>query len=270
MGTVIGFEQLHNVRDLGGMAAADGRVVKDGLLFRGDQPYFASEADKRKLVELGVRTMVDFRSLAEHEEKPDPDVPSIRNLYLPVIQDVRAGITHGEEENARIGQMLMSGQHVDISFVDDYMGNMYCQFIGDEFANGQYARFVDEVIASAQRGEGIMWHCTAGKDRAGFATAILLEALGVSRDDIVTDYLLTNECLRDFTAGFIAKVAQRFPDESLQQAIARFFSADASYLAAAYDEADCLYGSMSAYLEQALGIDEAKRARLQDLLLMGE
>ena len=266
MSTLIEFEGMHNVRDLGGMTAADGRRVRKGLLYRADQPFFATEADLEALGAMGIGVVFDFRGIAERAEKPDPEIPGARNLHLPVVEDVLTGVTRGEEGNARMVEMVMSGK-VSEGLVDQHMQNMYGVFVTEPFSVGQYARFVDETVAVAQQGKAALWHCTAGKDRAGFATVIMLEALGASREDIFADYLQTNECLADVVKGFAALVAERFPDGVPEGPMRRFFLADESYLAAAYHAIDGKYGSFDAFLEQALGVDQEKRETMCSLFL---
>ena len=267
MGRQIAFEGLYNVRDLGGMVGTDGRKVKSGLLFRGDRLEPATDADKRLLVDLGIRKVIDFRSIAEHEETPDPEVPSIENIFLPIIENVRTGITQGKAGFESIGRMLLSGADISESVVDSHMEDMYRKFVDDGFSNKQYARFVDEVIASAEKGEGVYWHCTAGKDRAGFAAVIMLESLGVARDEVLADYLQTNECLHGFAESMIERLAERLPSENARKALARFLSAQESYMAAAFDQADKSFGGFDAFLSDGLLIDDSKRRRLQELLL---
>ena len=68
---------------------------------------------------------------------------------------------------------------------------MYRRFVSDPFAIAQYTRFVDEIIESAERGEAVLWHCTAGKDRAGFVSAVIEALMGASADEITADYMVT-------------------------------------------------------------------------------
>ncbi len=278
MSTLLSFEGLSNVRDLGGMRTSDGRTLVAGRLFRADQLFFATEADRGKLAAMGMRVVVDFRSEIEHDEKPDPELPDAKNLHLPIIKDVRAGITRDEQSNKGIMKMIMSGQGTDLAFIDTYMANMYRNFVVEPYANEQYARFVDAVIDSLQSGGAALWHCTAGKDRAGFATVILLETLGVSRDDIMADYLQTNECLEGVTKQLVSMLSsQAFGAgqtqldeqaiEMMKHALAHFFRADEAFLAGAYAAADEQFGSFDAFLERGLGIDAAKREELQRLCL---
>ena len=116
MSQQIAFEGLHNVRDLGGMVGAGGRKIRAGLLYRSDQLYFATEADKDKLGEMGIGVVVDFRSVPERDEKPDPAIEGARNLHLPIIEDVRTGITRGSAGDERMVDLVMSGR------VDEALG----------------------------------------------------------------------------------------------------------------------------------------------------
>ena len=278
MSALVEFEGLSNVRDLGGMRTKEGRTIAAGRLYRSDQLYFATETDLAAIGSMGIRTIVDFRSEIERDEKPDPEIDGAANLHLPIIEDVRAGITRDKQSNKGIMKMIMSGQGADLAPIDAYMANMYREFVTDPHANEQYARFVDAVIGALQSGGSALWHCTAGKDRAGFATAILLEALGVAREDIMVDYLQTNECLAGVTDQLVGMLSSRaiasgkmpFDEQAMElmkTALSHFFRADEAFLASAYTAAEEQFGSFEAFLEQGLGVDEAKREELRRVCL---
>lgn len=266
MGGPIDFESMYNVRDLGGTPVAGG-VVKEGLLLRGDQPFFATESDIRALAERGIGLVVDFRSMAEQGEKPDPAIPGARGLSLPIIDDMRAGITRDRKSDGNVVEMLARGAVDGMFSVDSYMQDMYRKFVLEPFAAAQYARFVDELVANAERGKATFWHCTAGKDRAGFAAAIVLEALGADRDAIRADYILTNERLAGVVDRIIDMIAAKLPTEEVRAEARRFFGADWSYLDAAYAAATERFGSFAGFLEEAIGIDAAKRERMRELFV---
>ena len=278
MSTLLAFEGLSNVRDLGGMRAKEGRTLSAGKLYRSDQLFFATQADRETLGTMNIRVVIDFRSGIERDEKPDPELDGATNLHLPIIKDVRAGVTRDEQSNKRVMEMIMSGQGANPAVIDAYMANMYREFVMNPYANEQYARFIDAVIEALQTGGSALWHCTAGKDRAGFATAILLEALGVARDDIMADYLQTNDCLAGVTKQLVSLLSSKALtsgqlqlDEqtlgAMKTALDHFFRADESFLASAYAAAEERFGSFDAFLEQGLGIDEGKREELCRLCL---
>lgn len=268
MGTAIEFEGLSNVRDLGAMSAAEGRLIKRSLLYRSDQLFAASEADRRKLDKLGIGLVIDFRSTFERETKPDCNVEGARNLHLPVIRDVRAGITHDKESHNRIMELFMKGKEISAEFIDEYMRDTYRNFVEDPIANAQYARFIDEVLATGASGRATLWHCTAGKDRAGFATAALLAALGVSRDDIIADYLQTNDCVLGVLEHVKDLLADKLANANAEAALKRFFLADKTFLEAAFIAAEERYGSFEGFLENALLVDKRKREELQHVFLV--
>lgn len=268
MGTAISFEGLFNVRDLGGMPTSDGHTIRSGLLFRGGQLFPASESDLKKLHAAGVRKVIDFRSIGEHEEKPDPPMPGVENVFLPIIEDVGVGITRGTKGDMRIIELFKTGHPVEPEFIDDHMRKMYRSFVEDPFANAQYARFIDEVIETAESNGATYWHCTAGKDRAGFAAAILLLALGVPRANVIADYLQTNEYLRGVVGQLMSLFDQNLPTEGSRDALRRLFVASRSYIDASLDAIDNGYGSFDVFLTERLNIDRAKRQKLRDLLLI--
>jgi protein-tyrosine phosphatase len=114
------------------------------------------------------------------------------------------------------------------------------------------------AIALEPHSYPLLIHCTSGKDRTGFAAALLLMALGVSRDTVLEDYDLTNLYRR--------AVPQLLGPDTPEEIVTILLSAQPKYLDAALDEIDRIYGSFEAYLEAALGVDDADRRRLIDLL----
>ena len=132
---------------------------------------------------------------------------------------------------------------------------------------GHYRRFVTDhaepyrrmiAFAADPDTHPLVVHCTSGKDRTGFAVAVLLLALGAPRDVVEEDYLLTNQYRRD--------VAHLFGPQTPRDVIDLLLSAQSDYLHAALDEIDRRFGGFDAYLSQALGVDAATRERLRALL----
>ncbi len=261
------FEGIRNIRDLGGLRSVDGRKVKRGLLLRSEQLFFSTEGDLAKLCNLGIAEVIDFRSGLERAEKPDLEIPGARNLHLPIMEDISAGVTRDAESDEGAFAMLAQGGDDAPVLAAAYMQKTYRSFVESPFSVSQYARFAGEAVSCAERGRAILWHCTAGKDRAGFAAAIMLEALGVTRADIVEDYLLTNERLAAVVGQLIEQFEGQLPTDAAHEAARRLFLADESYLQAAYGAAEDLYGGFDAFLEQGLGLDAGVRAHMQELFL---
>ena len=262
--TRIPFENLNNTRDLGGMPAADGRRIKPGKLIRSGHLFRASEADCRRLTEL-VGCVVDFRTTRERTERPDPDLREVENIHLPILGKPAAGITREVEEDAGIDRLFG-----DAPASRDHMCRMYANFPVSQVALAGYRRFVE--LLARERAGAVLWHCTAGKDRAGFGAVIVQEILGVPRGLIGRDYLFTNECLAGEVSHLEEMLLSRTPDgaEARKGAKASFsylFGAKQEYLDAAYLAVGENYGTFPRFLEAALGVTPDVRDRLRDMYL---
>lgn len=234
-------EGASNLRDLGGYRTSDRRRVRRGKVFRSAALAKLTERDLLTLAALGIRVICDFRGVAERERAPTvltgPDIVS-----LPIEPSVGAGlrdILHTKEATGEALHNVLERAYVAYALA----------------SQAQYGALFARLLA----GEApLLFHCSAGKDRTGFAAALLLTALGVAWDDVVADFVATDTLWRRDTVP-----AADLP-ESIRDALLR---ADPALLEAAFAAAVHEYGSMDAYFEQALKMDAAARLWLQDLLL---
>ena len=160
---------LVHFREVGGMSTADGRRVRRGLLFRSDTPQFVDAEGARYLVEeLGVETVLDLRLPHEVEREGRGRLGTLRHVYRHLPFDV------GE---------LVGDSSVAVATGDDPVVGTYLTYVG------RSPESVTGVVAALAAAEGpALVHCSVGKDRTGVAVAVVLEALGVRRDEIVADY----------------------------------------------------------------------------------
>ncbi len=239
------FEGAVNFRDLGGYATADGRHTRWRRLFRADSLADLTPSDLQRLETLGLQALIDFRTPIERQLKPNrlPAGAPIRTLeigFLPagtleMLGKVRRGaISTAELEREVVAQ--------------------YRRFGVDHVA--EYRRAFD--FAADPNNYPLVIHCTSGKDRTGFASALLLLAVGVPRAIVLQDYNLTNHYRRD--------VSHLFGPDTPPEVIALLLSAPSLYLDAALDEIERVHGSFEAFLTGPLGVDADKRARLIDCL----
>lgn len=259
------FESLNNTRDLGGLPAADGRVIKPGRLLRSGGLTSAAPADIAELERLKVSKVIDFRSVEEREEKPDPEIKGAVQLHIPAVKDMAAGITRDERSQGKVIDAILLQGMAEPGFAMKYMCSMYEQFVADEFSRSQYARFIREV---AYNSEGVtLWHCNAGKDRTGFAAVLIQKLLGVEEDVILSEYLKTNENIAAEVDELVERLVPADAPEGAEAAVRMLFSADEAFLNALYAKADELYGSFEGFLTEGLGVDEKLRRRLRTLFL---
>ena len=258
----IELEKLNNTRDLGGIVLPDG-CIRQGRLIRSGQLHDASEADLEWLRD-NVSVVVDFRSAAESDEAPDPVIEGVEILHYPIVEDIAAGVSRDSKSDEEAYELLAT----DPDSAMGYMCVLYEGFVLSEVSRRGYEAFVRKVFEN--RDKAILWHCTVGKDRAGFGTVILLEMLGADRETIISDYLATNvyieqdiEAMVRFFFGDIGAV-----NSTTETALRNLFGARKEYLEAAYGKVEELYGSFSAFIRDGLHVsDEEIEAWKKDIVV---
>ena len=167
---------MENLRDLGGYPLAgrgSERFTRWGSLYRGDLPKQVTQADRQRLRELGITTVVDLRSKEEIERKPDPLAQElgIRYLHCPLAGDGR----------------VPAPDEVPLSYM--------------EMADGT-GQMAGALRAIAEAPQAVLFHCTAGKDRTGVVAALLFWLAGVSEEDILADYIVSGPYLQQMLRAY--------------------------------------------------------------------
>jgi len=168
-------------------------------------------------------------------------------------------------EPNRVQQMIQTGT-ISAFYSSDVMLTAYRSFVTD-FAP-QWALLLQQLQDPGST--PLVFHCTAGKDRTGFAAAVFLLALGVPEETVLQDYLATNWYRRNFTNMVLrfAPIYSLFRTEP--EDVLPLLAARRDYLEASIDLMKERYGSIDAYLEESLGLTAEKRAALQREFLVGE
>jgi protein-tyrosine phosphatase len=227
-----------NFRDLGGYPTSDGRAVRWRQIFRSNHLGHLTDADIEVLRGLGLKSAFDFRG-TEERAAALCGVAEIAVHSLPIEPTVVAALRTRRAN----GAPLSSGDALEV-MRDSYRG--YVHHNTPSF-RALFAHLLEDRAP-------LVIHCTAGKDRTGFACALILHALGVADDVIAEDYLLTNRFYRrDPTAS------SDLPEE-VKQVLA---SVQASFLAAAFETIGADYGDLENYFRDGLGLGADERAKLQ-------
>jgi len=251
-----------NVRDLGGHRTADGRRLAVGRVFRGDSLHRLTAADMATVSNIGLRTIVDFRLPGEVLVNGEDRLPPGATLVsLPVPgADVGAFydlITSGDHERQRaeLGQGRATG----------FMLRVHRGFVADQRQRDGFGIAL-RMMADARQGLPLLYHCTSGKERTGWMTAIVLTALSVPHATVLADYLLSNDIYqaRYFKLGNDLAKTGMMHDPGLLRPIMEL---NPGYLEAAFDEVGRRYGSFNEFMYRGLGMDEQTMARLLDALL---
>jgi protein-tyrosine phosphatase len=240
-------EGAQNFRDFGGYATEDGRQVKGGHLFRSGRLDTLSAADHQVMEEIGVKLICDLRRGSEFEGAPISwcarPAPAI--LHVPLLQDNSTDGMSGWRQAAFSGQ------------VRERMLEIYCSLVTDPSAVMGYRTLFARL--ASEESYPLVIHCTAGKDRTGVACALILGALGVSRQDVIADYLLSriyydgNKDLMRATGQALDLVAAYGAGDTL----APIFHAEPAYLEAALGAIEEKYGSTREFLLMQAGVPRA-------------
>lgn len=244
----VALQAASNLRDLGGYRTASGRAVRRGLVYRAPALVRLTPQDEAAIAALGLRTTADLRGVAESGHNP-VELPGAERVALPIEPTV----------GAELRDILRTGiaeGHVTPDDMMDLLRQAYEAYAVQSY--GQYRQLFALLLDAARL--PLLLHCSAGKDRTGFGSALILTALGVPHDMVVQDYLATNRVWKREIAGFF-ELPQAVRDTLL--------SAHEPLLAAAFAAAERQFGSIDVYLRDAIGLDDAAREALQHRLLEG-
>jgi protein tyrosine/serine phosphatase len=250
-------EGVENFRDYGDYATAAGRRLAAGRLLRSGHHARATDADLQVMADHGLEVVVDLRRAGERREQP---CRRLESLACTVIES-----DDQEHADAPHIQFLKTTDLTEDS-VRTFMLEVYRDMPYDPRLVGLYRRYF-EALAEAKG--AVLIHCAAGKDRTGLLAALTHTLAGVSDDDLMEDYLLTNQAVRlQARAPEIRERLQRLYGRSATDAAVRaFLGVEPAFLAAAFAEIRARHGSLDAYLSQVLGIDAALRERVEARLL---
>ncbi|MBQ0145523.1 MAG: tyrosine-protein phosphatase [Lachnospiraceae bacterium] len=256
---------LTNTRDLGGIKTKDGKTIVHGKLMRGGMLIRATDEEVAFLESIPVTRVVDFRTPIEVKEIPDRDIKTAEFIYLPPIRSFETGITHEKGADASLEGLIKASITKDPDYALKYFIEFYKGLVTTDKAIEAYSEFL-RLVAEEKEG-AILWHCTGGKDRAGTAAMLIEEILGVSREDIYKDYMLTNEYLEQDTQDFIRKMEHLGPAELVEAPVRDCFLARPEYIEALYESVENKYGSMESFITGQLGVDAAMKAKLRKMYL---
>lgn len=226
---------ITNLRDIGGYPAAEGRL-KAGVFFRSGELYqLPTETTTALHQQLAIKKIFDFRRPAEIKNRPDSSIPTAayQNINLLAIP---------AQANPSLRNMVINPH------MDHYMFSVYSELALSDSARNGYQLFLNELLTLKQP---LIFHCFAGKDRTGFAAALLLKIAGVNKDDIFNDYLATNQARRQANQEILNEFADRLSPQKLS-ALKVSLNVRAEYLQHAFSEIEQHYGSFNNYLTTGL------------------
>jgi protein-tyrosine phosphatase len=250
-------EGVRNFRDIGGLETADGRRVRHGRYFRSGHLAKPTETDRKTLTGLGIRLVVDLRSPADIELDGEDFLPDgARWMNLPMTDPAR---------HSDFWADIKSG---DVALLRERLGDGKAEAMIARDYRDQIVRRADNhatLLNALIHTEGMpaVVHCSAGKDRAGIAAALVQRIAGVPDDAIIANYLESNDPGKRYTPN-----AEKAPvREELMELFQPFLAVREEYLVGALETMDTHWGGFDAYLTEGLGFGTEQRERLRSLLL---
>lgn len=256
----IQLEGAYNFRDFGGYRNKEGKRVVKGKLFRSDELSKLTRKDQEKLAQLGIGKIIDYRASKERINNEDQPIGEAQILYLTPVADIAALASSEKGEaidlykktiSASIAKELMIKQN------EEFVENKQCKAI---FREVLYIHLAED--------NAVLQHCRGGKDRTGYGVAIILLLLGVSQEDVMHDYLLTNVYKEEKNRKSLLQIEKETNNADFVQAMRYIKEADSSFLQTALDRIET-YGGIENYVINELGfsftdIQELRRKYLED------
>ena len=238
----------HNTRELGGYKTTDGKSVKWGMLYRSDKLSDISDTDQAYLRDLGIKKIIDFRSKEEKTEDPDIIPKGINYVEMPISVDGAM--------RSKIEAVLKGETNKDVkSFLIDANKEFVSNY------TGVYEDFLRNLIDD----DGpTLFHCTAGKDRAGFAAAITLIALGVSKEDVINDYMKTNQFTKERIEEIIGQIELMTLYQTDAEILRPLLGVEREYIETAFQTAEEKYGSLENFIRDGLNISDEDIQKLRN------
>jgi len=244
-------ESVNNLRDIGGYRTIDGRTMRWGMLYRTGNLTRLNGADMRYLQALRIKLVCDLRSTATIEKSPDRLPPEAGYFHTPIYED---------EFNQELFPVMMFRRHL----LGEILAGGYSNW--PQTGSRAYGRFFEQLADPGNF--PTMFHCTAGKDRAGIAAAILLSLLGIPEDTIIAEYSLTNLMFDRLYQEFIEtnrveKLGIRNSDIKIMLA------ANPEWIKTTLKLLETEYGGAAGYLREAAGVSQSSIDAIRTNLLTG-
>jgi protein-tyrosine phosphatase len=243
----------HNFRDLGGYPTADGRMVRWQQIYRSGHMSSISEADSTRLHALGIDTICDLRANEERSRRPTLWHQASSIDLWSRDYDFSSGAFFE----------LFDRSSFDAPKMHATMLNVY-----RELPFEQADSYREMFIRIATGRVPLIFNCSAGKDRTGVAAALLLTLLGVPRDVIEADYLLTNEFLDSLVIFMADDPRYKTIVNRQRDQVMPLMLAELAYLRTAFTVIEDRHQTVSEYLKNVLGLSERDQGSIRENLLV--
>ncbi|MDZ4993332.1 protein-tyrosine-phosphatase [Clostridium perfringens] len=254
---VLPLKNFSNFRDLGGYETNDGRNVKWGLFYRSEDLSTLKGEDLEYFKSLGIKYVLDYRSKEEVLSNPDVQVDSVKNINISGMN------LKGNDNLDMTGYVkeLLSGEKMTIS-PEQLLKECYEMM---PFNNPAYKELF--TLFENPDNMAILQHCTAGKDRTGVGSALVLLALNIPEKTVIQDYMESNKNRKEFNDKVMSTFKEYIKDEKLKASIQGMLGVDESLINSSLNAIKNKYGTYEKYFEEEYGLDSDKLKELRNAYL---
>lgn len=244
----IGIKKVYNFRTVGNIKNKDGKTLKEGKFYRSANLFKLKKNSFKKMNNLGIKEIIDLRNSKEIARKPD-------RLPEGIIYKNQSAFEDEGDQLDQARKLVLKGK-VNSADAEKRMLDFYTNYVTE------HPEVIREIITGILESETpVLYHCTAGKDRTGIITALILTVLRFDKQTIYNDYLLSNNYRKSFVDKRLSLARNlHFIFPKLDIGVLEKLSwVETAYLDAAFNEINKKYGSVDRYIQVVLGISENKR-----------
>ncbi len=257
---------LINTRTFENITTIDNKKIKKNKLFRSGNLSMATNKDIFLLThKYNLKTVIDLRNTLESIQSKDNLTEEITYILNPILNEQHMGMTHEKELDHHQSLVNFVNRVLEKEDGINHMTNIYLRFINDQFCLDAYHNFIKYCIEN--KDGGLLFHCSVGKDRAGFAAFLLLKLLNVDTKDAIEDYLLTNTFIENNVKAAIKELKNDIDNPNLEQVYRNLYTVKQEYILALLNQIDLIYGNFDNYVEHGLKLSKEDIKQLQDIYL---
>ena len=235
-----------NMRDLGGYVGAENKRVLYHKLFRSGDLSGLTSSDLKHLSTKNIYQIFDLRTTQERKEKKDMVITGALYYELSLLDDSNSVANGGTTDSNDVIGLILSGK-VNAKDV------MFPVYTMDEIKIAQWTKIFDLL----ESGQTTLWHCTAGKDRAGMTTALVLYSLGVDKKDIIEDFMKSNDYLAVSNQQTISYINSQYGAGAGEKLIP-LLGVEEDYITTFFNDIESQYGTVDDFLVEILKVNTDK------------
>ncbi len=254
-----------NTRDLGGIKAEDHQIIRYRRLIRSDHLNRLSPQDCDILEnQYHVRTIVDLRRISESSRQSDVKLKNVKILNIPLVPELQQKRAFSDLHN--VGDLMIESVHYMDDDVLAYQSKRYAEAVQSDFTANAVQEWMKALLETDDG--AVLWHCTAGKDRTGALTALLLLIFGVDLDTVKAEYLITNQIIKKKIQWIVEQTKLRTSDPYILEQVKLLCSVHSHYFDSMMSAIHSRYAHFSQYVSQHLHISDKMIKTLKNKYLM--